>query len=244
MPQPQPQPPITPAPASQQFSPAMPPPPSRKPIALIITVVLLSLLLIGAVVFAIWAFLGRQDYKENTQAKIDAAVVVAQQETTEQNNARYAEEAKNPLKDYVGPESYGSIKLSYPKTWSGYVEAPGSGNVPFHAYFHPGVVPESVGGNNQQAIALQVEVRNTAYDKVISSLASNVKNGSVNASPYALPKVADQTGTKFVGKITNTLSGTQYVLPLRDKTLVITTHTDQFSSDMDTHILPNLTFVP
>lgn len=219
-------------------------PKQHSPIGLIIAVVLLGLLLIGTLAFAFWAFAERQDYKNNAQEKIDAAVVVAEKETTDANNARFAEESKSPVKTYVGPSSYGSINFEYPKTWSGYIEAVGGSGTPFHAYFHPDVVPESGNGKAEQAVALQIEVRDEAYDKVVGSVSGDVAKGSLTASPYSLPKVTDQVGTKFVGKITNTLNGTQYVLPLRDKTLVITTQTDQYLGDLNTYILPNFTFQP
>ena len=232
-------------------TPTMPPtflqpslPPDKKPIGLIITIIALSVVVVGAVVFGVWAFLGRQDYKDNVQQKIDAAVVVAEQETTEKNNARYAEEAKNPLKKYTGPSSYGSVEFMYPKTWSGYVKTVTTGSIPLQAYFHPDVVPEPGGGNEQKAVALQIEVRDTAYDRVVALQSGSIRAGTITASPYALPKVPDQIGTKFVGKIGSVLSGTQYVLPLRDKTLVITTYSDQYLPDVTNHVLASMTFVP
>src|SRR5471030_1451582 len=94
--------------------------------ALLIPLILAILLLIGAGAFGAWAFSSRQDYKNNTDQKVAAAVTVAEQKTTETDTAQAAEAAKQPLKPYNGPEAYGSVVIKYPKTWSAYVDETGS----------------------------------------------------------------------------------------------------------------------
>lgn len=213
----------------------------------IIAVVLLSLLLVSAIGFGAWAFSERQDYKNNTDQKVAVAVEAAKKTTTEENNKQFAEELKNPLKTYTGPSSYGSIKLTYPKTYSGYVSTNVNGTTAVDAYFHPDFVPSLIaqpGSTTRGAIALRVQVLNQAYDSVVLQYQSAVTSGIQAASPYALPKMPGQVGTKFVGKLASQLNGTEIVLPLRDKTLIITTETDQYLHDFNTHILPNFTFVP
>jgi hypothetical protein len=213
----------------------------------IITVTLLTIAVVGVSGFAIWAFGERQDYKNNSDKKSVAAAEVAKKQTTEEDNKRFAEELKNPLKTYVGPESYGSVAVQYPKTWSAYINSEGlSGNSIIDIYFHPDVVPSlaSQGGGERPAIALHVEVLNQAYNQTISTMNSSVVAGLLTAEPYALPKVPNQKGTLFRGQLANKLNGTQVVLPLRDKTLVISTDTDQFLPDFNTYILPNLSFEP
>lgn len=213
----------------------------------IITVIILSVLLVSAAGFAFWAFAGRQDYKNNSDEKAAAAVEVAKKETTEENNKRFAEELKNPLKTYTGPESFGSVAVQYPKTWSAYIANQGltSGSV-LDIYFHPDVVPaiSASSGTSRPAVALRVQVLNQSYTQTVNALKSSVDSGQVTAEPYTLPKVPDQTGTLFRGKLANELVGTQIVLPLRDKSLVINTDTDQFLPDFNKYILPNLSFVP
>jgi hypothetical protein len=211
---------------------------------LIVAIIILVVLLLGSLLFGFWAFTGRQDYKNNVDAKIAVAVVEAEKLTTEKNTLAFAEESKSPLKEYVGPSSYGSVTVKYPKTWSGYVAAGIKANEPLNAAFHPDVVPATQSSKSPQAIALKVRVVNEPYDNVVEELQGYIEQGKTSASPYALPKMPEQVGMMFKGAISNELSGVQVVLPLRDKTLVITTESDQYISDLETHILPNITFVP
>src|SRR4051812_35648432 len=87
----------------------------------IIIVVLLSLALIGALVFGFWAFGERNDYKNNVDAKIEVAKGEQKKATTDELNKLHAEQDKKPTTTYVGPPSYGSIKFEFPKTYSVYV---------------------------------------------------------------------------------------------------------------------------
>lgn len=214
----------------------------------IIVTILLVTALLGALGFAFWAFAQRQDYKNNSDKKAAAAVEVAKKQQIDEDNKRFAEELKNPLKTYVGPESYGSVSLQYPKTWSGYAAVNNATNgAVLTATFHPDIIPgvaSSGGSGVQPAMALRVQILNQSYDQVVNKYASAVKQATVVASPYTLPKMPDQVGVKFVGQLSSKLSGTEIVIPVRDKTLVLSTDTDQYLPDFNTYILPNVTFVP
>jgi len=211
----------------------------------IITVLLLSLLLVGALGFGFWAFSERQSYKNDVDAKIAEAVKVAERETTEANNKKFAEELKNPFKTYIGPESYGSVKVTYPKTWSGYINNNNDSQAAVDMYFHPDVVPATGrSSEDQTAVALRVRVVNQSYDKVVSERKGLVESGTIAATPYALPKLPNEPGIKFTGKLSDRLNGTEIVLPLRDKAIILTTQTDSYLNDFNNIILPNLTFVP
>jgi flagellar basal body-associated protein FliL len=65
---------------------------------LLIPVILLAVLFVGAGSFAYWAFSGRQDYKNHSDAKVAAAVQNNTQSVQAQDAKQYAEEAKSPLK--------------------------------------------------------------------------------------------------------------------------------------------------
>lgn len=238
--------PIPPAPSMYNQTPLpVPPGQDKKPVGLIIVIIILSVGLVVAIVFGMWAFGSRQDYKNNVDAKVGVAVKTAQKATTEKNTLAFDETLKNPLKEYVGPSSYGSVKVQYPKTWSGYISTGNNSSEPLVALFHPDVVPAASSGNMaKQAIALNVSVLNQSYDSVINSKKGSSADAGVSAVPYALPKMPDQVGLKFSGKLTQDFNGTEVILPLRDKTLVITTQTDQYLNDFNTYILPNITFVP
>lgn len=209
---------------------------------LAISLILTILLLIGAVAFGAWAFNGRQDYKNNVDGKISTAVTAALTKEDNKLNAKFAEEAKKPLRAYQGPEAYGSLMVSYPKTWSAYVDDTGRGNFLVDGYFAPGVVPSISDPNS--VFALRVQVVNQTYAQILQSLAGQEQNGKLSASAYALPKFPKIVGVKVVGQINNSASVTMVILPLRSQTLEIWTQGTQYLSDFNDNILPNFSFSP
>ena len=74
------------------------PPIQRKGIpdwVFIITVVLF----VGAVVFGVWAFSGRENYKNNVNQKINLAVAAARSQTQAADASKYAAESADPIDD-------------------------------------------------------------------------------------------------------------------------------------------------
>lgn len=213
-------------------------------VSLILTIVLL----IGAISFAAWAFSSREDYKNHTDAKIAVAVAAAKKQESQQKDAEFTQAEKNPLRTYSGPQAYGSIQLSYPKTWSGYVDQSGNGNgnALVDAYFYPAIVP-SINDPNS-SFALRVQVLNQSYSQSISSFQNAAQSKTPpTIVPYALPKVPNVVGVEVSGQIAGgnpPVTGTMVILPLRSETLEIWTEGNQFLSDFNNIILPNFTFSP
>lgn len=210
---------------------------------LLVPVVLLSLLFITATGFAFWALSGRQDYKNNSDTKASAAVAANKLVVQAADAKQYAETAKNPLKTYTGPDAYGSVKVTYPKTWSLYVDSSDSSH-PLDAYFHTDYVPAA---DAKQTYNLRVQVVAQSYSSQLSQYSSLVQTGKVTTVPYSLPKVPNVAGVELTGAVfldNQTGSGTMIVLPLRDKTLKIWTESSNYLPDFTTYILPNLTFSP
>lgn len=208
--------------------------------ALLIPLIVVGVLFLGTAGFAVWAYMGRQDYKNNSDQKVEVAVEKAVEETEATEAIKYAEEAKNPLKTYVGPSAYGAVTLQYPKTWSSYVVLAGTG--PLNAYFHPDYVSDV--GDDNNSYALRVQIVSRAYATIVRGYDSEVKTGKVTAVPYSLPKVPSVAGIRFDGQITPKKRGTLIVLPLRNVTLQISTESTDFVRDLDNIILPNLIFSP
>lgn len=208
---------------------------------LLIPVILLVLLLIGAAGFAVWAFNGRQLYKNNVDAKISAAVAANTQSVQATDAKQFAQAAKLPLKTYVGPEAYGSVHISYPKTWSAYVDTTAT-DPGLNGYFYPDAVPSI--SSQTSTFALRVEVAQTSYNQVVSQFSGQLQQGTVTVTPYKLPLVPSVVGVRVDGQITATKQGSMVVLPLRDKTLEIWTESNSFLPDFNNNILPNLSFSP
>ena len=214
----------------------------------VVSLVFAVLLLIAAIAFGAWAFSGRQDYKNHTDAKINAAVTVAKQQEGSAKDAAFAQEEKNPLKTWNGPEAYGSIVLAYPKTWSGYVAVAnqnGSGN-PVGGYFYPGVVPSVT--DRTSTFALRIQVSSQAYADVVKAASQSGSQNPPTIKPYALPKLPKVVGVEISGTLPNQanqgVTGTMVILPLRSETLEIWTQGNQFLDDFNNNILPNISFSP
>jgi len=209
-----------------------------------VSLVMAILLLIGALAFGGWAFSSRQDYKNNTDAKVNAAVLVAKQQQATADTAKFAEEAKQPLRAYIGPEAYGSLVVNYPKTWSAYVDDSGTGQALIDGYFDPGTVPSIT--NQSSSFALRVQVLSQPYAQVLQSFTSQQSSTQhpVSFSAYALPKLPKVVGIKAVGQINQQTNGTMIILPLRSNTLEISTQGNTYLSDFNNYIVPNFSFSP
>lgn len=214
-----------------------------------LVMVTLSVLVVASLAFSFWAFSGRQDYKNNLDKKVAAAVAVAQNQQSASDKIKYDDLAKQPYKSYSGNATYGTVAFSYPKTWSAYVDQTNQSE-PINAYFFPGEVP---GVQSGVAYPLRVELTSTDYAQAIGQYATSVSDGSVKASAYIPPKMAGvknvQPGTRFDGGLWQQTDGTTQkgslvVLKVRDKTLLIYCQSADSLADFTNIVLPSLTFVP
>jgi hypothetical protein len=211
---------------------------------LLIPLILVSLFFVGAASFAAWAYMGRQDYKDNSDKKVAAAVEIAKKETSTAKDTEFIEKEKYPLRHYTGPAAYGSVDIQYPKTWSAYVTETSNSSTPVVGYFHPSFVPSTVQGPSSNAFALRLEVSNTSYDQTMKQFEAFVKNGKIKVTPYKAPKVPNVLGARLDGEIIIGKQGSMVLMPLRDKTLKIWTEANNFKGDFDKIIMANVVFVP
>ena len=211
-------------------------------LAAIIAVVMMFLF-IGATGFGVWAFLGRQDFKNNTDQKIDVAVEAAKTEVIATKDKEFAEQEKSPVKTFAGPATLGTVVFDYPKTYSAYMVqgASGGGATPIDGYFYPGVVPAA---SPDASFALRFQVISTNYDQVVKQFDSLLKTGKVSITPFRPEKVPEALGIRIDGEIITKKQGSMVLVPLRDKTLKVWTESKEFTGDLDTYILPSLSFIP
>lgn len=210
-------------------------------LGLIVALVISMLLLLGAAGFGVWAYGGRQDYKLNSDKKAAQAVEIAvKQESTKKDN-EFLEKEKTPLKTYQGPSAYASVNVSYPKTWGAYVVEADRASVPVDGYFHPNFVP---GVQTQTAFALRVQVSSQSYEQEMKQFDGKVKSGKVTVTPFVSKNVPSITGARIDGEINQGQNGSMVLFPIRDKTIKISTESQQFVGDFNDIILPNLKFVP
>ena len=212
---------------------------ARGSAATLLTIVLLAACLAGAIGVAVWAFAERQDYKNNVAAKIAAAVQANTKKVQADDAAAFAEESKNPLKTFVGPEAFGTVNIIYPKTWSAYAVT-GDGATPVNFYAHPDVVPSV--DSEASNFALRTQVVEQKYSTVLQQYTSLQKQGKITVKPYVLPKAPGVTGVRLDGQLAQNKQGAMVVLPIRDKTLKIWTESTTFTKDFNEKILPNASF--
>lgn len=211
--------------------------------ALLIPFILVLLLFFGSAGFGVWAFMSRQDYKNNVDAKIAVAQAATKTATQAADQVTYNQQAKYPLKAYVGPAAYGKVTVNYPKTWSAYVQdSGGNSSNPVNGYFEPGAVPDTT--NSSSTFALRVQVINTPYAQSMANFTSQAQDGTVTVAPYSLPKVGSVTGSIVTGQIETNVNGIMIVLPLRSTTLEVWTEQPAEEADFTNIILANMTFSP
>lgn len=205
-----------------------------------ILAVVFGLLFLGALIFGAWAFSGRQDYKNNVDAKIADASAVAVMEAETAKDAEFVELEKLPTRTYKGSTTYGSLSFQYPKTWSVYAEEATSGVV-LDLFAFPGVVP---GVTNSTLYALRVEITSTTYDTELKRFERDITSGALRSSAYRPEKVPDVLGVKLDGQIDREVQGSMVMFPLRDRTIKIYTEIPEFLGDFNSIILPSITFSP
>ncbi len=209
---------------------------------LAVSELLTIMLLFAALGFGVWAYSQMQDYKNNVDSKITVATEKARQAEAATKSKEFAEKEKSPLKAYNGPEAFGSIALSYPKTWSGYVDATGTGTFALDGYFSPGVVPSIT--SQTSVFALRLQVVHMPYAQVLDSMKSQQQAGKLTAAAFALQKLPKVVGVKLSGQFPNQKNATMVLLPLRTDTIEISTEGSLFVNDFNNIILPSMTFSP
>lgn len=215
--------------------------PSHRSKGLLIAFVICVLLLLGTIGFGIWAYLERTDYKNNSDQKADAAVLVAVQEEASRKDAEFVEREKSPTRIYKGPSAYGGVSFKYPKTWSGYVVEKDKSQKQIDGFFHPGIVPDV---NGDTGFALRVQVLDRPYADIIKSLQSKVNSGKLKLSAYKPKNVKGVSASRVTGEYNQGQNDTLVFVELRDKTLQIWTESNSFVGDFDKYILDSLTFSP
>ncbi len=203
--------------------------------------VVLGVLCIFFAVLSAWAVGERATYKD----KSDQLVAVAVEKNTAEVKAalekEFAEKEKSPLETFVGPEEYGSLRLTHPKTWSIYTVV-GNNTEPVDVYMDQGLVrsPDAQG----VTYALRAQVVNQTYAAVLQQFTNSATAGDAKVSAYKLPKSPKIIGSRIEGKLDNDIKGVMVVLPLRDKAIKVWTESDKAKADFDNIVMQNLTFVP
>lgn len=211
---------------------------------LAIPLALVTLALFAVAGLAYYEYGQSEQYKNDVDQQIAAAVSKAEAETSEKKDKAFAEKEKSPYVVWTGPAAYGSLKIQYPRTWSAYVDAPTTltGGRPVNGYFAPNQVPSI--NDQTNTFALRVYIVQQAYDGIVKQYQGKQKSGTVTIQPYQSPNVPGIVGVRIDGEVQAKKQGSMIVLPFRDKTLELWTESNEFKDDFNNIILPNFSLVP
>ncbi|MCB9819769.1 hypothetical protein H6796_00465 [Candidatus Nomurabacteria bacterium] len=202
----------------------------------LIAIILLSLGMVIMAALSIWMYMEYDDATSNLDSKVKAAVAIAERDQQAKDQAAFLEEEKKPNTTFAGPDDFGAIRFSYPKTWSVYVADDGSANGTYLAYLSPGVVP-SVDSKTSR-FATRVSYMNVKFEKAVESYKKLVEKGELKSQAVT---INGQVGTRFDGNFDKDTRGAIVLLKIRDRTLSIATDANTFMGDYN-KLLKTVTF--
>lgn len=194
----------------------------------LIAIIGLSVLALVAGSLAIWAYINYNEQKTNVDGKIDLAVAEAKKEQADEDEKKFAEREKEPLRQFTGPDDYGRLTFNYPKTWSVYEATDTSkSSGAYQAYLSPIVVPFV---SNTQQFAIRVVIEEKDYDQVVKSYESQVEKGDLRSSATS---ANGHNGTRLDGNFSKHIRGSAVIYKIRDRTVTLRTDADTFKPDFE-----------
>lgn len=194
----------------------------------LVSIILLTIVVIVMVGLTIWFYIQYSDQKNNVDSKVNQAVAIAVKEQADEDEKKFAEREKEPNREFVGPDDYGRVTFSYPKTWSAYVDKDQNSKGDYEAYLHPQVVPSV--DNKESRFALRVLIETEDSSEVISQYDSKVEDGELKSSAINANGVS---GTRLDGAFDKNVRGAVVIFKVRDKTVSIFTDADTFKPDFE-----------
>ena len=195
-----------------------------------IILVIVCLIAAAAIVVAVIFFMQWRDLKTDADFKTNEAVAAAVKETQETDNARFAEEQKEPRQQFCGPADYGSVCFYYPKTWSVYIEADARNNSDFKAYFAPKQVNPIKESDSRYA--LRFTIYNKQYEDVAKTYQRKVEKGEMTYRTWNSDN-NKMTGALYEGQIDKQIRGMVLLIKVNDKTVLLQADADTFRSDFE-----------
>lgn len=193
----------------------------------LIAIIGLSVLVVAAGSFAIWAFVNYNEQKNNVDGKVNLAVAEAKKTQADADEVKFAEREKEPNRQFVGPDNYGRLTFNYPKTWSVFEARDVSKGGAYEAYLNPVTVPPV---SNTQQYSLRVTIIEKDYDQTVKTYDKLVSKGELRSSATS---ANGNNGTRFDGNFSKDIRGSAVLYRIRDKTLTMRTDADTFKPDFE-----------
>jgi hypothetical protein len=208
-----------------------------------VLMIVFIVLFVAAGSVAVWSYLNYVEKRDNVDTIVAYEVAVARREQADELEADFIEREKQPNLVFSGPEEYGSLNFSYPRTWSVYeASTDASRNPGYQAFLHPIVVPSIT--DNQSRFALRVTISGSNIDTMMRNYSRGISDGTITS--IALSSIGQQanvTGIRLDGAITRDIIGSLIMFGVRDRTIILQTDADAFRADFDA-IISTITFVP
>ena len=198
----------------------------------------LIILVLGSGSLAIWAYMNYNEAKTDIDGKIALAEAEAKKEQAEEDEAKFAEREKEPRREFIGPDDYGRLSFTYPKTWSVYVAKDAQKGGDYEAFLHP-VQVLSLENQATQQVALRLQIVDKDYDVYLKQYERLVSDGKLRSSTVS---VNGENGIRFDGDFTKDIRGAAVIFKIRDKTAVLRTDADTFKPDFEA-LIKTVTFV-
>ena len=198
----------------------------------------LIILVLASGSLAIWALMNYQEAQTNVDGKIGEAVALAKKEQAEEDEVKFAEREKEPRREFIGPDDYGRLSFTYPKTWSVYIEKDARRGGSYEAYLHPIQVP-SLEDKETQQVALRLQILDQDYTEHLRQYEDRLKKGDLRSENFS---VNGENGIRLDGNFTEKIRGAAVIFKIRDKTVVLRTDADSLKPDFDT-LIRTITFV-
>ena len=198
---------------------------------ILVAVIALSVLVLGLGSFAIWAYVAYNDAQSNIDDKIAVAVAQAKEDQGNVDQAKFAEQEKQPNTKFQAPDDYCGLSFMYPKTWSAYESEQITNGGDYKAYLQPKTVPPIT---DTTPLALKVLIEQRDFDNVMQQYQDPVQKGDLKQSTGASN---GQPFTRLTGDFNKQIRGDAVVFKCRDKTITVeTTAGSTFQDDFNSII--------
>lgn len=194
------------------------------------------MLLVASLAGFVWSFSQYKTYKNDADVLIAEAVEQAKAEQATELEAQFQMERDRLYNTYVTDPVLANISLQYPRDWSFYLEQSTTGRIQIEAIFHPTVVAKADPGT----YGLRLQLLQQLYSDVVDDYQRAIEKGELNATPIQSNNV---DGLRLDGQIDNDHTGALVILPIRDKTLVISTEANDYLSVFN-EAIGKLVFTP
>lgn len=158
-----------------------------------------------------------------------------QKQADEEN---YKKQNESPFRSYTAPEIYGGFEIKFPKNWNGYVIESPNAQQQINLTVNPDFVKQIVGSDN--VYGLHVILAKLSYDQTLKQHQDDVKQRKLKQNSVTVSGI---TGTRYEGKFDERHDGSTVVIPVRDKTIIISTDDKKYLPEYNqvlaqAHIVP------